>query len=159
MKVAMTIGNGTILLPKRAAATPKWRLVWISHTCALTSFSLHFTFTWCRRCLCDHWTQWLKIYKNCLIFHKKRIVRNFLGGKSWIFAPKIVFFSLKNETFFNFFKHCVLYFIHAADIDFFPRSPFVKPLQCFNFSWRWTAILPSAESPLILDSDEILNMN
>ena len=157
MKVAMTIGNGTILLPKRAAATPKWRLVWISHTCALTSFSLHFTFTWCRRCLCDHWTQWLKIYKNCLIFQKK-LVRNFLGC-NFEFLRQKYFFFFKNETFLTFFKQCVLYFIHAADIDFFPRSPFVKPLQCFNFSWRWTAILPSAESPLILDSGEILNMN
>ena len=38
----------------------------------------------------------------------------------------------KKWDFFNFLKHCVPYFKHAADIDFFPRSPpFVKPLQCF----------------------------
>ena len=36
------------------------------------------------------------------------------------------------RPFFNFLKHYVPYFKHAADIDFFPRSPpFVKPLQCF----------------------------
>ena len=43
----------------------------------------------------------------------------------------IQFWFFKDETFFLTFWNFVC-FKHAADIDFFPRSPpFVKPLQCF----------------------------
>ena len=144
MKVAMTIGNGTILLPKRAAATPKWRLVWISHTCALTSFSLHFTFTWCRRCLCDHWTQWLKIYKNCLIKKCQWKIEHSLILGERIITYEICFCMKRDASTVKNYHHVWIlslfplfhfYFLYILKICY---GRCKSPLFLFCFVWKWS---------------------